>query len=135
MAALLQAEDIDAINAYVMSQPLNTPAAVAARDAWILWLDGTSLTDRYLDRATLDHARNLRLGFELANATSDAERAAIMARATTGMSAEEMQGSSDRRNSSGEYSEIAPASIAARAAWAMFLGLAAVGIAKRVLLK
>lgn len=135
MAAILQAEDIAAIDAYITSRPLNTPAAVAARDAWILWLDGTTLMDRYLDRPTLDRARNLRLAFDLANATSDAERAEIMRKATTGMSTEEMQGEPDRRNSQGRYSETAPMSTAAKAGMSMLAALGLVALAKRVLLK
>ena len=135
MAALLQSEDLAAIDRYITSAPVNTPAAQAARDAWIRWNDGVSWYDRNFDRATLDHARNARLAFELANATTEAERADIMARALTGLSLEQVQGEPDRRDKEGRYSGVTPGSGLSRF---VLYGLGALGfvaLAKRTLLK
>lgn len=135
MAEILQAEDIAAIDRYIANAEIKTPAGQAAREAWINWHDGTTLLDRYLDRATYDRARNLRLAFELANASTEAERAQIMHRALTGVSTEQIDGGTDRRNSQGRYSERAPMTTAARATlWALGT-LGVLSLAKRMLLR
>lgn len=135
MAAILQTDDIAAIDAYITSTAPKTPAAVAAKDAWIRWNDGLSLYDRTFDRAALDHARNARLAFELANATTDEERAAILDRALHGISVEQAQGEPDRRSSSGTYSEISPGSGLSRFVLWGLGALGVVALAKRTLLR
>lgn len=125
MAAILQADDLDAINRYIADSKPRTPAAVTLRDSWIKWFDSLSWGDRYFDRATLDKARNRRLEWDLANALSDAERATILERAKTGISVEEAQGEPDRRDASGYFSEISPASVASKV---LLYGLGAVGL-------
>lgn len=134
-AANWQAGDIDAINRYITTVEIRTPAAQAARDAWILWHDGTTVYDRYLDRATYDRARNARLAFDLANATTDAERAAIMNRALTGLSGEQLQGQPDRRTSGGTYSEKSPVGVGSRIALAAIGVVSLAAIAKRWLMR
>jgi hypothetical protein len=106
----LQADDIDAINQYVTSTPIRTPAAQTLRDQWIKWIDTRSSYDRNFDRATFDAARNKRFDFELANALSEEEREQIRRVRAEGLSAEEMQGEADRRMTGGRYTEASPAS-------------------------
>lgn len=135
MAALLQSDDIAAIDRYITSAPIATTGGQAAKDAWIRWNDGVSWYDRNFDRAALDHARNARLAFEFANATSDAERATILNRALTGVSSEQAQGEPDRRNSEGQYSEISPGTGLSRLVLYGLGALGLVSLAKRTLLK
>lgn len=102
--ATLQADDLDALNKYVTGTPIRTPQAQALRDQWIAWFDGLSYSQRSFDRPTYDTARNKKLDFNLANATSEAERAEIRKIASEGLSSEEMQGEADRRMTGGTYS-------------------------------
>lgn len=118
----LQADDIDAINRYVTSTPIRTPAASALRDQWIQWIDTRSAYDRNFDRPTFDAARNKRFDFEIANALTEAEREQIRHVRAEGLSSEEMQGEPDRRTTGGRYTEAAPSS------WGGLIG-AGVGIA------
>lgn len=113
----LQADDLDAINRYVTGTPVRTPQAQQAVNGWIEWFDTRSAWQKQFDRVTFDEARNRRLAFELANATTDAERADVQRRANEGLSAEEMQSEADRRQSGGHYSEKAPEG------WSPTLGL------------
>ena len=132
-AVTLQADDIAAIDRYIMTTPLRTPAAQAARDAWVLWHDSTGSYDRWFSRPALDHARNMRLAFQLANATTDAERAEVLDTALRGQSVEQSSGEPDRRNQSGEYSEIGESSLFTRAALYMVAGLGLIALARRSL--
>jgi hypothetical protein len=130
-----QADDISAIDRYITTAPIVTPAAQAAKEAWIQWNDGVSFYDRTFDRATYDHARNLRLAFQLANATTDAERGQVLDVALHGMSAEQSQGEADRRDSTGHYSEKSPGSDLSRFVLWGLGALGVVALAKRTLLK
>ncbi len=133
MADWLQADDIAAIDRYILTTPIKTPAGQAARDGWILWHDATGSYDRWFSRPALDHARNLRLAFQLANSTTDAERAAVLDTALHGQSVEQSSGAPDRRNQSGEYSEIGESSLLTRAALAVVSVLGLVALARRSL--
>ncbi len=126
MPQTLQADNLDAINRFVVGTTIKTPLASPLRDEWIQWFDTRSAYQRNFDRVTYDQARNRKLAFELANATSEAERAQIMLVATTGLSSEEMQSEADRRQSGGHYSEAAPTSPLVGLAW---LGVSIVGAA------
>ncbi len=135
MAAILQSDDIGAIDRYITTAPIATPAGQAAKDAWIRWNDGVSFYDRNFDRATYDHARNLKLAFNLANATTDAERAQILDVALSGMSTEQAQDEPDRRDSSGHYSEVSPSTGLSRFVLWGLGALGVVAVAKRTLLR
>jgi hypothetical protein len=113
----LQADNLDAINRFVVGTVIKTPAAQQLRDEWIQWFDTRTSYDLNFDRPTYDAARNRKLAFELANATSDAEREQIKLVAQTGMSSEEMQGEADRRQTGGHYTEASPASPFVGLAW------------------
>lgn len=122
----IQADNLDAINRYVVGATIHTPAAQQLRDAWILWFDTRSTYNRNFDRPTYDEARNRKLAFSLANATSEAEREQIRLVAQQGLSSEEMEGEADRRQSGGHYTEASPASPLVGLAW---LGISIVGAA------
>lgn len=99
----LQADDLDAINRFIASAAIHTTAGQTERNGWIEWYDTRSSWQKNFDRVTFDQARNRRLAFELANATTDAERADIQRVANEGLSSEQAQGEPDRRQSGGGY--------------------------------
>lgn len=105
-AALLQADDIDAINRYIAQDtPVKTKEAGKLRDEWIRWHDSLGWWDKNMDQAVYDRARNLRNAFNLANSTSAKEKAQVKEVQQTGLTTEEMQGGVRRTLSSGDYSE------------------------------
>lgn len=121
----LQADDIDAINRFITSAPIQTEGARKLRDEWIQWVDTRSAAQRNFDRPTFDEARNRRLAFELANALTDAERAEIQRVAAEGLTSEQMQGEADRRQTGGHFSGASPEGWGSLLGWG--LGIAAVG--------
>lgn len=102
-AALLQADDIDAINRYIVYASIKTKDAAKIKDEWIRWHDGLGWWSKNMDSAVYDEARNKRNRFNLANATSNAEKESIKNTQQTGLSTEEMQGGTRRVLSSGTY--------------------------------
>lgn len=121
----LQADDIDAINRFITSAPIQTEGARKLRDEWIQWIDTRSAAQRNFDRPTFDEARNRRLSFELANALTDAERAEIQRVAAEGLTSEQMQGEADRRQTGGHFSGASAGGWGSLFGWG--LGIAAVG--------
>ena len=134
MAAVLQADDLDAINKYIVGAEIKTREAQVLRDEWIRWFDGLSWGDRYFDRPTYDRARNMRLEFELANSVSEAERAEVLQRARQGLSSEQAQGSPDRRDTSGEYSGRDSMGLGSSLALGFLAAAAGLVLVKKVLL-
>lgn len=102
-AAILQADDIDAINRYIVYTDVRTKDGAKVKDEWIRWHDSLSWWSKNMDSATYDEARNKRNRFNLANATSKAEQNQIKDVQQTGLSTEEMQGGTRRVLSSGQY--------------------------------
>lgn len=102
-AAILQADDIDAINRYIVYAKINTKDASKIKDEWIKWHDGLSWWDRNMAPEVYDQARNIRNRFNLANTTSAKEKEEIRQIQQTGLSTEEMQGGTRRVLSSGTY--------------------------------
>lgn len=102
-AAILQADDIDAINRYVVYAKVNTKDAGKVKDEWIKWHDSLGWWDRNMSPEVYDKARNLRNKFNLANATSAKEKEEIRNVQQTGLSTEEMQGGTRRILSTGTY--------------------------------
>ena len=104
MALTDQSANIDAIERYIGEQePPRTAAAVQVRDRFLRWLAGVSAWARAFDQGTYDVARNYRLEYNRANATTPAERAAVEEQALHGISTEQIDGSPDRRTSDGSY--------------------------------
>lgn len=102
-AAILQADDIDAINRYIVYAVANTKDAEKIRDEWIRWHDGLGWWEKNVDTNTYDQARNIRNRFNLANAKSEKEREEIREVQQTGLSTEELEGGTRRVLSSGTY--------------------------------
>lgn len=102
-AAILQADDIDAINRYIVYAKVNTKEAGKIKDEWIKWHDSLGWWDRNMAPEVYDKARNLRNKFNIANATSSKEKEAIRQMQQTGLSTEEMQGGTRRVLSTGTY--------------------------------
>ena len=99
-------QDLTAINAYMHSQPLNNAESKVLFDDWVSWYEGLGFFDLHVnDGQTYDTARNKRNAFNVANATSDAERAQIQAVITAGQTSEQDAGQTDRRNSKGAFPE------------------------------
>lgn len=102
-AALLQADDIDAINRYIVYATIKTKEAGKIKDEWIRWHDTLSWWDKNMNQGVFDEARNKRNRFDIANSTSAAERESVKQRQQTGLSTEETQGGTRRVLSSGQY--------------------------------
>lgn len=101
----LQADNIAAINRYMVETPANNPKVIKLRDEWIRWHDGLTWWEKNIETATYDRARNLRNEFNLLNATTPAEKEAVKNVQTTGLTSEELEGGVRRVLSSGNYSE------------------------------
>lgn len=97
-------DDLEAIDRYITSQPVNTAAAARIKDEWIGWHDNVS-TWLGVSQEDYDHARNLRNQFNLANAITPEAQTAARNTIKTGMTTEEMAGGTDRRLSNGMYGE------------------------------
>lgn len=98
------AANIDAINRYIAEAKPLTPAGAKAKDEWRIWHDGLSWYDKtFPSVAVYDYARNLKNKFNLANAPTAAEKAAVQLNAQTGVTSEQMRGEVDRRLTSGAY--------------------------------
>ena len=98
------AANMSAINTYITSQPLNTKAARAIHDEWLRWYSGLGWYDlNFPSQAIYDLARNIRNRFNTANAVTPAEKAAVIAVQSSGLSSEEVRGEADRRTSSSQY--------------------------------
>lgn len=103
-------QDLSAINDYMHSQTLNNEQATALFNDWVTWYEALGFVDLHVDDSqTYDTARNKRNAFNLANATSDDERAQVQTVITQGQSSEQDAGQTDRRDSSGNLPQAPPA--------------------------
>jgi len=100
-----QSEDIAAINRYIATTAIYTDDARDLKDDWIQWHDKLSWWEREMSRDTYDMARNKRNLFNLANVRTVEEKQHVQQTIKTGLSTEEIAGGTDRRLSSGEYTE------------------------------
>jgi hypothetical protein len=99
-----QGRNIEAIAVYIGSaEPARTADAIVVRDEWQRFYSALGDYEANYEQQAYDRARNLRLRFNLANATTEAERLAALEQATRGMTTEEMNGSADRRRTDGTY--------------------------------
>lgn len=98
-----QADNLTAIDQYFHTQVKNTNEATNLFNQWVAWFNALGWYDKSFTQATYDEARNRRNAFDLANAQSDEEIAAIQERMKTGITSEEASGQVDRRDSSGNY--------------------------------
>ncbi len=102
-------DNIEAINDFMHRQSPQTPAAAIAFNDWVQWYEATKpgLLSFWSD-ADFDHARNLRNAFNRANAVTTAEKKQVEQVITTGQSAEQSAGETDRRNAQGNIEEQPP---------------------------
>lgn len=94
-------DNLIATNVYFHDTPVKTAKAAALQKAWADWWLKTGNPDNYwtyVPDAVWDEARNRRLAFDLANATTQAEAQQVVDVATQGISSEQAQGQPDRRD-------------------------------------
>lgn len=128
-----QGRNIDAIARYIGAQVApRTDAARAVRDEWQRFYSGLSDFEANFEQQAYDRARNLKLQYNLANALTEAERAAVMHQALEGVSSEQVAGDPDRRTSGGTYAPPPSASgQIARAIGAVGIGLGLLLLVRR----
>lgn len=99
-----QAENIEAIARYIGEQePARTDAARAVRDEWQRFYSGLGDFERNYEQQAYDRARNLKLRFNQANATTAEQKQAVEDQALRGLSTEQLNGEPDRRQTDGTY--------------------------------
>lgn len=94
-------DNLNTVNSYIHAQPLNTSEASRLASDWSHWWDTTGNPTNYtleIPQAVWDEARNRKLQFDLANATSSHQKDVIVNVAKTGMTTEQMRGQEDRRD-------------------------------------
>ena len=90
----------DAINAYFHATEAVTDEAKRIKSAFVAWYDGLTWIGKGLE-SNYDLARNQRNQFNLANATTPEEKANVTDVITTGLSTEQLNGQTDRRDTNG----------------------------------
>lgn len=130
-----QAKDnLNAANAYMHQQTINTQEAASLASDWSRWWDTTGNPENYtikIPTEVWDEARNRRLKFNLANAVTPKEKERVMAVAKTGVTSEQSQGQQDRRDPvSGGYYVPPPPPPTVLPPWAkpVFVGAVALGL-------
>lgn len=107
-------DDIDAINEFFHrsgNEP-KTAAAKAAFNEWVKWYEDTKPgAFGWWSDADKDHATNLRNAFNRANAVTAQEKATVDRVIKTGLSTEQMQGETDRRDAEGNVVEQPPGAV------------------------
>jgi hypothetical protein len=107
-----RAEDLDAINKYIMSTETKTEAGKKAKDEWVHWFQALGWGEKNMwNTDTLNVARNKRLDFNRANAVTEKEKQAIETVTQTGLSKEQQYGGVSAQDSSGKYHEEPPFSL------------------------
>lgn len=102
-------EDIAAINQYMQSQPVNTPAAAKVKDQWVKFHEGGAGSAWFPSQSVYDEARNIRNAFNLANARNAEEKAQVERVMTSGLTTEELKGEARRTTAEGNYVVSPPA--------------------------
>lgn len=102
---MAQYADLEAINRYMVSTPRKTKKANQLHDEWLKWWEGITWYEKAWDKNTFDVARNMRNNFNLANTVTREEKEHVQQVIGSGLSNEEMTGGTDRRLSTGMYTE------------------------------
>jgi carbohydrate-binding DOMON domain-containing protein len=102
----VQADDLEAINRYVMTAPAKTPEAGKLRDDWAIWWTGLSWWDKNTDEGIYAQGRNRRNAFTRANAVTPEEKAAAELAIREGVTTEEMTGGVRESTSTGDYAVV-----------------------------
>lgn len=90
----MQVDDVNAIYTYMKAQVPKTTEAANIRTQFINWADQASFWDKTMDSDWYDEARSRRNQFNLANATTPAQKAQVQNVLATGITTEQMQGKS-----------------------------------------
>lgn len=106
-----QADDLDAINRFMMATQTKNILATTLKNEWVHWFDSLNFYDRNFDKGTYDVARNKRNAFNLANVSSIQEEQQVKEVIKTGLTSEQMQGLPDRRDSSGMFPNPPPRTV------------------------
>ncbi len=100
------AANIDAINTYVMTQPLKTAEAGIVRNEWLRFHEALGWTGRNFPSVEdYDKARNIRNRFNDAQAVTAKEKEAVVESRLTGLTTEELRGETRRTLADGSYLE------------------------------
>ncbi len=128
-SALLTSDNMTAIQAYFAATAARTPAAVKIKDDFTKWYDGLWWYEKS-ETSNYDLARNLRNRFNLANAATPDEHAAVTEVIKTGLTTEQLQGEADRRLSSGQLpGPESPPNPPLVPTWVLYAGAAVAGLA------
>lgn len=101
-----QVEDLEAINAYIAGTKTLTPAAAKLKNDWVKWWNENvkdSFWNRNFDENTFNVAREKRNAFNLANASTPAEKQAVKETVARGLTVEETRGEADPRDAEGHF--------------------------------
>jgi hypothetical protein len=101
--AMLLKDNMEAINRYFMEGKVRTAAAEKVKQEWMRYWKDTKRDWTYYNQEEYDQARNIKHKFDLANATSSAERTHVAFVQATGMTSEEMKGETRRAGTKGDY--------------------------------
>lgn len=100
------ARNIDAINTYIMTQPLKTSEAGIVRNEWLKFHEGLGWTGRnFPSVGDYDKARNIRNKFNDAQAVTAKEKEAVIDQRLQGLTSEELRGEIKRTTADGGYLE------------------------------
>jgi len=102
MPAML-AQDMEAINKYIMEKTPLTPEAKAVQVEWIKFWKEHQKSILWYSQDEFDQARNIKRNFDLANAISSAEKAVVENHYASGITSEETKGGVRRSTSEGVY--------------------------------
>lgn len=89
-----QIDDVEAIHDFMLQTPSKTPAAETIRTSFLSWYEKAGFYDKNLSSTWFDEARTRRNQFNIANAVTVSESAAVQKVLATGLTAEQMQGKS-----------------------------------------
>lgn len=106
-----QADDMEAINVYMMGTAPKNILATTLKNEWLHWYDALNFYDKNFDGGTYDVARNKRNAFNLANVSSLQEEQNVREVIKGGITTEQMQGKTDRRDSNGMFPNPPPRTI------------------------
>jgi hypothetical protein len=126
---ILWNDNLDAIQEYFAKTDAVTPEAVKIKDDFTKWIDGLWWYEK-MEQSNNDLARNMRNRFNLANAVTPADKAAVQNIIKTGLDTEQLMGEPDRRLSSGQLpGPETPPAPPLIPSWALYAGAAVAGLA------
>jgi hypothetical protein len=99
-------EDMEAINRYFMQQAtVKTPEAEKVKQEWMKWWNDNKRSVLDYTTEEFDTARNTKHRFDVANETTHAGKAAVVAQQARGLTSEEAMGETRRAGTAGQFLE------------------------------